>query len=953
MSADSFFKRAGFLNSLRGRMVLAFCGIGLVTALTITFFVQREVEQTMVRTEDEHARNLLQTVMLNIETEYQSYRFYLNSLMNERKSEVKNISELALRQIEGFYYKSAAGLIPEEEAEKRAKDVVRRMRYDDDVGYVWIQDTQTPIPNLLVHPPAPHLEDQPGTDPLFYSALGNGKNLLKEFADLCLEQGGGFVEYRWPKPLPDGLSKELPKISHVRYFEPWGWVIGSGVYLDDIHRDVQKRLNAIADELRQTLSQVKLAKTGYMFIFNGEKELIVHPGFSGHGMAERRNPNTGELLQDELMRAAKNPDQAWRYTWNRPLSDRPDDFKYMKRAYVDYFEPLDWYIASTIYEDEILNPAMVLRKKVLAIMVLFILAAIGLSAWLSQSLTRPLRRLTKAARKIETAGVDAEDIPASGTVETRELGLCLHSMLESIRKSTREKEELFEARRQSEENLQITLNSIGDGVIATDTDGHITRMNPVAQRLTGWSFDEACEKPLLDVFRIVYADTREAVGCPVEKVIAQDEILALDKDVVLLSRDGHEYLISDSGAPIRSDAGKTLGVVLVFRDVTEERSLQTQLNQSQKMDAVGRLAGGVAHDFNNMIGGIIGASEILDGMLPDNPEMKELNGLIIETAERAADLTKKLLAVGRKQPSATSALDLHSVLKDVGTLLKSSVDRRISIDMNLTAGKSTIIGDHSQLQNVFLNLGINASHAMPEGGTIHISSQNIELDELYCNSSVFNVQPGHYIEIEVHDSGCGIPPEHLKRIFEPFFTTKEPGKGTGLGLSAVYGTVEQHHGAIMVYSEVDVGTTFHLFFPLTDREFKPGTKPVTIPSENGETVLIVDDEKVMRITAKSILESLGYKVLVAEDGKEGMELFEEHIESVDLVILDMIMPERDGRDCFVAMKKLKPSVKVILSSGFSHEEDLAELKKKGLDAFIRKPCRSAVLSRTVHGVLNG
>lgn len=949
---SAVFGKLNLLKSLRERMSLVFCSTIAATVLIITAIVQFEIEREMISTEDKHAHNLLHTVVLNVKNEYQSYRFHQKSLLNERKREVKNISDLAYHQIKDLYEVYKTGVISEAEAQRDALEIVRRMRYDDGVGYVWIQDTKKPEPTLLMHPTTPHLEGKPGGDQLFYSALENQKNLLWEVAEICLSRGKGYVAYSWPKPMPNGLTAQQPKVSYVRYFKPWDWGIGSGVYIDDIERDSQRRLDAIVDELRQTIEQIQLSETGYMFIFTGEKELIIHPDFNEEEITSRRNPVSGKLIFDELMGAAKNPDKAWFYTWNKPLSDHPEKFKYLKRAYVDYFEPLDWYIASTVYEDEIRAPAIALRKKVIAILCVFIVLAIILSAWLSRSLTKPLQKLTWAAQEIETTGIEAANVPVSGTLETRELGRCLESMLQSINNSAQEKERMFQAQQRSEENLQITLNSIGDAVIATDTDGRITRMNPVAQKLTGWSVEDARGQFLTEVFHIIHAKSRKPAEDPIHRIIESGKILGLDDDMVLISKDKTEYRIADSGAPIRSESGETFGVVLVFRDVTEERAMQELLDHRRRMDAVGELAGGVAHDFNNMIGGIIGASELLHTEIQGNPDAEELNNLVIETAERASDLTKKLLAFGRKQPAVTESLDVHKLLNDTVTLLKSSMDRRIKIKTDLAAENSTVMGDRSQLQSAFLNLGINASHAMPEGGTIFIGTQIVELDEAYCKASPFDIHPGRSLEVEVRDTGCGIPVENLKRIFEPFFTTKGLGKGTGLGLSAVYGTVKQHHGAVMAYSEVNVGTTFHILLPLAENRSLSTEDSEIVSAGNGETILLVDDENVMRITGKNILESVGYRVLTAEDGRQGLALFEKNAQQIDLVILDMIMPEMDGRECFSAMKKINPFVKVILSSGFSSEDDLACMKKNGLCGFIRKPYRSTALSNSVYEALN-
>ncbi|MBW2735487.1 MAG: response regulator [Deltaproteobacteria bacterium] len=568
----------------------------------------------------------------------------------------------------------------------------------------------------------------------------------------------------------------------------------------------------------------------------------------------------------------------------------------------------------------------------------------------------PILKLTHVSKEMAGGNLEQElrissqdelGLLARNFVKMRDaIGVQISKLNEEITERKRTEEAL----RREKENLRITLSSIGDAVIATHTDATIIRMNPVAETLTGWSFEDAQGKPLTEVFQIVHKHSRKPAENPVEKVIATGEIIGLATHAVLISRDGSEYQITNSGAPIRSDTDETLGVVLVFRDVTNEAAIQEQLWHSQKMDAIGQLAGGVAHDFNNMLGGIIGASELLGARLPKDPEAQDLHNIIMDSARRAADLTEKLLTFARRKPSASSTIDLHRTIHDTVALLETTIDRRVQIEVDAAAEENLVVGDPSRIQNALLNLGINASHAMPEGGVLRISTQVVELDASYCEASTFDLKPGPHLKIEVRDTGRGIAAKDLARIFEPFYTTKEQGKGTGLGLAAVFGTVQQHGGAITVYSELGTGTSFQLLLPLTKGEaIAQPASPQTIRGSG--RILVVDDEPAMRITAEAILVGLGYDVLLAEDGKEGVKIFDENPGAIDLVLLDMIMPVMNGRDCFAAIRKTKPDARVVLSSGFSREEDIQEMMAMGLNAFIRKPFRGAALSQVVHDVL--
>ncbi len=512
----------------------------------------------------------------------------------------------------------------------------------------------------------------------------------------------------------------------------------------------------------------------------------------------------------------------------------------------------------------------------------------------------------------------------------------------------RQKQEILQKQK---ENLRVTLSSIAEGVIVTNTAGLVQQLNPVAEILTGYTTAEALGRHITEVFSLQNNPNHKPIYNPIEQALASPDFISHNNLEVLTSRDKTEYQISESTAPIRSDDGKIIGAILIFRDVTKENALQTQLHHSQKMDAIGQLAGGIAHDFNNMLGGITSAADLAKMLIDDKAETLKFIDIILDAADRAASLTSQLLTFSRQQPKSSTPIDINKILKSSISLLSSTIDKRISVHNLLSEGELNIIGDPSLMQSAFINLLINASHAMPEGGDIFIRSDTVFLDENYCSASTFNITPGEYVQIEIRDTGHGIQQEHINKIFEPFFTTKEVGKGTGLGLAAVLGTIEQHKGSIAVYSEKDIGTSFHILLPLTEQNHLRN-KPLPERQLSGlGTILVVDDENIMRITAKAILEQLGYSVLLAADGEEAIEIFRQHAATIDLVILDMIMPKLNGRDCFFKLHQLAPEKPIIISSGFSRPEELSELNKSGLSGFIRKPFRAVNLAEIIKDTL--
>ena len=795
-------------RTLRSRILLGFSVAVMATALIIAHFVQMETEKTVFAREEANALSVLKTAKLIVEEKHHSYLEYKDALILERKAELKHITEIAVNQIEWYYQQYKNGVLTQEESQYQAKEAIRRMRYDNGVGYVAIHDMELPVPRVIMHPTVPAIESEYASMPLFYSALESKENLLAVFVSLCLSQGSGYVEYRWPKPNKNGEQIATNKASHVQYFEPWGWGVVSGVYIDDIEHDAQIEFDEKIDELRAIFDSIQIAENGYVFVFNKDKKFIIHPILEGKTLDKVINPDTGNYLGDDILNASRTPLKPFRYRWNKK-TEKKSERVFWKRVYVNHFEPLDWYISSSVYEDELATSAIALRKKVLLISCGCLIFSLFLALWISRSLIKPLLQLTTSAKVIEADGISGETtIPIEGTEETKTLGRCLRTMLYSVQTTLLEKEELFRELSNSRENLYITLESIAEGVIATDKNNCVSIMNPIAEKLTGWLLEDAFGKKLENIFCVTNQEG--------EKNVEENNGGVFSRYSILTSRYGEEYHIFKSVAPICASDGGVLGVVVVFRDVTKENAMQMEMLHGQKMEAIGQLAGGVAHDFNNMLAGILSSAEFIERSLDGNSKLKPFTQLIIESAERGSGLTEKLLAFSRKQPIARSLVPVNEIIRDMLVILESTIERRISIAINLTNENDFVLADYGQLYNAFLNLCINASHAMPEGGTISIDTKLVSLDKNHCEASSFDILPGEYFQIKISDTGVGIPRKDLNKIFDPFFTTKEQGKGTGLGLSSVIGIVQQCKGSITVLSEVGNGASFEVSLPTAE-----------------------------------------------------------------------------------------------------------------------------------------
>ena len=483
-------------------------------------------------------------------------------------------------------------------------------------------------------------------------------------------------------------------------------------------------------------------------------------------------------------------------------------------------------------------------------------------------------------------------------------------------------------------------------------DGSLQFANATAFRMVGCTSESVIGKPLWET--PWFANSRveqEKIRQAIDRAYAQKTEVRYAAFFFNAGEEKREFDVHIR--PIFDSNGSITMLIAEGVDVTEEREavrrqqkLAEQLHQSQKLDAIGQLAGGVAHDFNNVLSGIMGAADLLkSGRLKPEQSEKYIN-MIISSGHRAADLTKRLLAFARAGASSTATIDLASVVNDTVALLKQTIDKKITVSVKNTACETRIIGNDSLLLNVLMNIGINASQAMPDGGELVFTMENRTLDAEYCANSSFNIAPGEFVEISVRDTGSGMSPEIISRIFEPFFTTKEPGKGTGLGLSAVYGTIREHHGAITVASEVGKGTDFHVLLPVQQNTSVGVPDEETVPKGEG-TILLIDDEETIRITAGAMLEDLGYQVISADHGASGIDILRKNPARFDLIILDMMMPVMNGSETLVRVREINRTVPVIISSGFWKPEDVEMMKEQGVVDILRKPFRMHELAEKV------
>jgi len=509
------------------------------------------------------------------------------------------------------------------------------------------------------------------------------------------------------------------------------------------------------------------------------------------------------------------------------------------------------------------------------------------------------------------------------------------------------------ALRESEDNLRLILESVGEAIYGIDLEGRCTICNPSLLRLLGYRHaEDLLGKEMHAMIHHTRSDGTpcKEEDCRIIRSIRIREGIHAD-DEVFWRADGTSFPVEYWSYP-QMKGDEIVGAVVAFVDITERRSLEGQLRQSQKMEAVGSLAGGVAHDFNNLLTVILGYTEMLNLRFPPgDPSRRDIEE-IHKAGKRAEGITRQLLAFSRKQILQPRVIGINSIVKEMDRMIRRLIGEDIDIVARLDDGLWDVMVDPGQVEQVVMNLAVNARDAMPGGGKLTIETSNAVLSEEYSHSHV-PVAPGPYAMLAISDTGVGMDEETSSKIFEPFFTTKEKGKGTGLGLSTVYGIVKQSGGYIWVYSEPGKGTTFKVYFPRTeDRKDAPGKTVSDAEDLRGEeTVLLVEDDESIRKLAAAILGRYGYTVIPACDGVDALEVSEAHEGEIGLLLTDVIMPRMGGGELFNRLRRLRPDIKVLYVSGYTNN---AIVHQGVLDpgiAFLQKPYTPVSLARKVKEVL--
>lgn len=561
----------------------------------------------------------------------------------------------------------------------------------------------------------------------------------------------------------------------------------------------------------------------------------------------------------------------------------------------------------------------------------FVLLGLGLYVLMRHYIIEPLESLTNTVKEIDSENLSSR-VKIYRKDEIGTLAASFNQMADNLEKSHMVLQE-------SENKYRSMMEAMNDAVYICSPDYKIEYMNPAMIKKTGRdAIGELCFKAIFDL-------DEKCPWCRYDE-IQQGKSLAFD----IVSPQGNQFYHASSAAIVHSDGA--ISILTVLRDTSEIRNLEAQLMQAQKMESIGTLAGGVAHDFNNILSAILGYTEIALLDIPSDSALEKNLNKVLQAGERARDLVKQILTFSRKSEEEKKPVQVHLIVNEVLKFLRSSLPSTIQIHQQIEIGNDTVLADSTQIHQILMNLCTNASHAMMEkGGILQVSLENMELDSDFT-AQYPDMKPGSYLKLTVSDTGHGMSPDVLNRIFEPYFTTKERGAGTGLGMAVVHGIVKSHSGIIKADSEPGKGSTFHIYLPIIDEEEK-SEKETDKPLPTGnERILFIDDEDALMDLGKQLLENLGYEVVARTSSVEALELFRTKPDQFDLVITDMTMPNMTGDRLAKELMKINTDIPIILFTGYSNGMSEHKAKEMGIRAFVMKPVTMRDLSIIVRKVLD-
>ncbi len=773
----------------------------------------------------------------------------------------------------------------------------------------------------------------------------HGRYVIKDMIKIIKQSGEGFYGYHWTKPNSEG--NDFKKISFVKRFEPYNWFIGTGLYVDDVEAQIKAHLLSI-------ISRIRFGKEGYIFInrFNGDALVSNGKLFSGTKKlweVFNKNPEKMKDIFEREYNVALKPEGDYVYYSHIKLTHPGKESP--KASFIYGIPDLQWFVGAGVYLDDVETDIALMQTElthqIKAKILYFILIVMGIVAlfilffnWLNRGLKDDFNLFisffNKAAHSDEK--IEREHIKF---VELDQMAKYANKMLTDRRQAEQEL-------RESETRLRTIFDVSKAGIILVNSQGIITYANQGMAKMFGCTPAELMGSSYPEH---VHPDHRETGDQRMRQLITGEiDSVAFERHYIRL--DGTDFWGFLSGRRHEDDQGNLISLVGIIADITDRKTLEKELRQAYKMESIGTLTGGVAHDFNNIMAIIVGNTELAMDDVPErNPAYSNLEE-IKKAGLRATSIVKQLLSFSRKTDQKLQPVKIGVVIQDALKFLRSTIPTTIDIQQNIQAMDETILADPTQISQIMMNLCINASHAMEQnGGNLTVNVKTVILDD-HSAKKYFDLKKGRHVKITVSDTGPGIDSAIIHRIFDPYFTTKEVGKGSGMGLAVVHGIVKNYHGAIFVDSKPGKGALFTIYFPVSTEKPKIEKDAIEILPPGSETVLFVDDDKSIVKMVKKILERLGYKVETAMTPDNALKMFGSNPYHYDLVITDMTMPQMTGIKLSEKIIKIRPDIPIIICTGHSALVDEEKVKELELAAYVMKPINKREISHTIRKVLD-
>lgn len=796
------------------------------------------------------------------------------------------------------------GKLPEQKIKKLIIEALRPLRFFNNESYFFIHSLDGV---LQLHGLRPHLE---GNNRLNFKD-SRGQYIVRDLFKIIKKSKEGFLSYKYPSL--KSINKEKSKITFVKHFKPYNWSIGSGDYLENIEKDIQI-------EILHHIEYTRFGKNSYIFVVDFDGNILMNPSqkhLIGTNMSKLVDPNGVNVFLEER-KAVENPEGDFiYYVWNKPSSSsHPPKMTFMKGI-----QDWRWMIGAGLYIDDaqkiiqqqnknLKNELLKQNAYMLFIVILISIFIIYISNKFTNRLTGEiglfLSFFTRVSEKAEKINIDSLRF-----IELKELAVFANKML--AKKIATEK-----SLRASEETLRMAQKITHIGSWELDIKNNHLHWSDEMYQIFEIEHDK--NMPSYEMFMsFVHPDDKPYVDDSYHQSVKNKTDFDIDHRILL--KDGIIKHVREHAKTYYNEEGKAINSSGTIQDITELKEKEDQLRRTQKMDALGKLTGGIAHDYNNMMGVVLGYSELLLSHVAGNKKATEYVAQIRTAGERAKELTKKLMTFSRYKISEEEVININEQLHQLQQLLEKTLTARIKLTLNLEKDIWLCVLDPGDFNDAIINMTINSSHAIGANGTLDISTYNTSLNKMEADA--LELSEGDYVAVSLADSGYGMNHETVSKIFDPFFSTKGD-EGTGLGLSQVYGLVKRSNGTVYVQSQFNIGTTFTLYFPrahandestVTENKYESSTIP------NGhETILIVDDEPSLSEMAADVLKKHGYQVLTASSAEQALKVLE--TEPVHLLFSDIIMPQMNGYELAEIVERKYPSIIIQLASGYSDANKL-------------------------------